>query len=455
MTKKLVKFAAAVMTTLLALLVLWQFRSVFVYIVISLTLAAVLRPLAQYLSRQTLLMRLAWVFLLITALGSFLFLIFLTGKAAIDEIQQLAQAISAQDKWRVPIWLESISFAQAYIARLPLPSTLFEAITGNQGQFVLPALLGFTQGIFGLVGDVFLILFLSIYWTINQVHFERLWLSLLPSGQRKQARGIWRRIESDLGAYIRSQFIHSLLVGLLLGLGYWALGSPYASLLALASALACLIPVVGAALAVVPVLLVGLMTGMQSSLLMVLYTLAILIALGAWIKPRLFNRKWDNPILTLVILIPMANAFGLPGIILAPPLSAICQILWSRLVSHPHALGAAVNISDLKERQERVMNKIKTMEGQPPELVISSIERLNQLLVKAEPVLQAEPPDETSELFWVFPPLTTEGEPLNPQNTEEKGHGRMLPSKPSKLGRQPRRQQLPTMPSSPYFPLPS
>jgi putative permease len=424
MTKKLVKFAAAVMTTLLALLVLWQFRSVFVYILISLTLAAVLRPLAKRLSGQSVLMRVAWILLFIAAIASFVFFIFLISKSAIDEIQQLAQAVSAQDKWKLPIWLEGIPLAQTIIARLPLPSTLFEAVTGSQGQFVLPALLGFTQGILGVVGDLFLILFLSIYWTVNQVHFERLWLSLLPSDQRKQARGIWRTIEPDLGAYIRSQFFHSLLVGLLLGLGYWALGSPYASMLALISALACLIPVVGAALAVVPTILVGLMTGMQYSLIMVLYTLAVLIALGVWVRPRLFNRQWDNPILTLVILIAMANAFGLPGIILAPPLSAICQILWSRLVSHRHMLGAAVDISDLKERQERVMIKIKTMEGQPPELVISSLERLNQLIVKAEPVLQAEPHDETLEQLQVFPPLTTESKPLNQKNTEEKGHGR-------------------------------
>ena len=113
------------------------------------------------------------------------------------------------------------------------PSKLFEAVTGDQGQLVLPAILGFTQGIGGVVSGVLVILFLSIYWSINQIHFERLWLSLLPSGQRKQARGIWRTIEPDLGAYIRGQVIHSLLAGLLLGLGYWVLGSPYPALLAL------------------------------------------------------------------------------------------------------------------------------------------------------------------------------------------------------------------------------
>ena len=125
---------------------------------------------------------------------------------------------------------------------------LFEAFTGDQGQLLLPTILGFTQGIGGFVSGAFIILFLSIYWSINQIHFEQLWLSLLPPGQRKQARGIWRTVEPELGAYIRGEVIQSLLVGLLLGLGFWLLGSPYPALLALTGALASLIPVVGAPL---------------------------------------------------------------------------------------------------------------------------------------------------------------------------------------------------------------
>ena len=146
----------------------------------------------------------------------------------------------------------------ALVGQLPPPSKFFAAVTGKQGQLVLPALLGFSENIGSLVSGVVVILFLSIYWSINQVHFERLWLSLLHSGLRKQARGIWRTVEPDLGAYIRSQVYHSLLAGLVLGMGYWALGSPYPALLALVGALACLVPVVGPVLAMISALLVGL-----------------------------------------------------------------------------------------------------------------------------------------------------------------------------------------------------
>ena len=279
-------------------------------------------------------MRVAWILLYLVVLGSVGFLLFLTSEAAINDIQQLAHTVSAQDAWTLPVWLEGSSFRQALVLRLPPPSKLFEAVTGDQGQLVLPAILGFTQGMGGVVSGAIVILFLSLYWSINQILFERLWLSLLPSGQRKQARDIWRTIESDVGAYVRSQGVQSLLAGLLLGLGYWLLGSPYPALLALTGALASLIPMVGIVVAVFPVLLVGLLTGVQLTLLTVLYTLVVMIALSVWAKPRLFNRRWNNPILTVTLLIAMADAFGFVGIIIAPLLSIVCQILWSRLVSH-------------------------------------------------------------------------------------------------------------------------
>jgi predicted PurR-regulated permease PerM len=254
---------------------------------------------------------------------------------------------------------------------------------------VLPAVLGFTQGVAGLVSGVVIILILSLYWITNKNYFERLWLSLLPSGQRKQARDVWQTIEPDLGDYIRSQIIYSLLAGLLLGLGYWVIGSPYLMLLSFFVALACLIPFVGSVVAVIIPLLVGVLTGMPYTLLMVVYTLVVVTALGVWVKPRLFYRRWDNPILTLVILIALANAFGLIGVLIAPPLSAVCQILWSLLVNQRLALGTVAQYTDFKQRQEKVWATIKIMDEPPPPMVFNTMERLTRLIERAESLVQA------------------------------------------------------------------
>src|SRR5512140_3258613 len=101
MTKQLVVFGTAVMTTLLALVVLWQFRIVLVYVLISLTLAAALRPLVNRLVGRGFVVRAAWILLYLAALGGFGFFLFLTAETAINEIQQLARTLSVQDSWRL------------------------------------------------------------------------------------------------------------------------------------------------------------------------------------------------------------------------------------------------------------------------------------------------------------------------------------------------------------------
>jgi putative permease len=396
MTKQLVKIGLGVMVTLLALVVLWQFRTVVIYVLISLILAAALRPLVNRLVGRSILARLAWILLYLVVLVGFGFLLFLTGRAAINEIQLFAETISVRDAWSLPAYLGS-ALQQTLATRLPPPSELVTAITGEEGQLVFPAILGMSQGIGGVLSGLVVIVFLSLYWSINQIHFERLWLSLLPSGQRKQARGIWRTIEPNVGVYVRGEFIQSLLVGILLGVGLWLIGSPYPALLALVGALLCLIPVVGEILTVLLVLVVGLLTSVPLSLFTTLYALVVLIALGAWVTPRLINHRWDNPILTLALMIALADAFGILGILVAPPISAAIQILWSHMITHREISGASAQISDLKDRLAQLRENIGLMDELPLPLVNSSMDRLTRLIEKAEPVLQAGLPVEPSE----------------------------------------------------------
>lgn len=386
MTKQVLRIGTAIMTTLLALILLWQFRTVVIYVLVSLAFAAAVRPLVQYRASRGLVYRLALsVFSLLVLIGFGLLLSWSVG-SAIQDIQELAAQVSAQNEWQQPAWLQGNSFQQLLNERLPPPSVLFEAVIGEQGEFVLPAVLGFTEGIFSILSGGLIVLFLSLYWSMDQVHFERLWLSLLPPEQRKETRSIWRSIELAIGAYIRNELLQSFLAGLLLGLGYWFIGSPYPVLLALIGALAWLIPVVGVILAVVAPLVLGLLTGVSVSLLSALYTLTILIILQGWVEPRLTNHRQHNPILTLVILMALADAYGILGIIVAPPVSIACQILWDHLINH--RAEAVTQIVTLKERQLQVWHTIRAMESPPP-LAVSSIERLTRLLENAAPLLNA------------------------------------------------------------------
>ncbi len=407
MMKQLMIIGIAVMSTLLALVILWDFRIVVVYVLLSLALAATVRPLVgAWQSSRGVILRVGLTLLYVIVAGILGGLIFLAGKYVAGDIQQISQTLSTQDIWHLPSWMGSSSFQQSLIAWLPTPKKIFEVAAGEQSQFVLPAVLSFTEGIGGLLSGFLLVMILSIYWSTNQSHFERLWLSLLPSEERKLARNVWRTIELELGAYIRSEVVQSFLAALLLTIGYWILGCQYPVLLGVLGGLAWLLPVVGAPLAMVLPLLVGLSTSVQLGLFATLYTLIVLISLQVWAEPRLFKRQWDNPVMTLVLIMVMGDVFGLIGVLVAPPLSAVCRILWNSLVRDRLISESAIQVSDLKQRHADLWNVVEEMKEEPPLLVINSMQRLAVLLEKAEPVLpEVEPAEDAPAPFHPSQPV--------------------------------------------------
>ena len=100
--------------------------------------------------------------------------------------------------------------------------------------------------------QLFAAIILSIYWTIDRLHFERLRQSLLPVNSRVRWRRISREIEDDLGRYIRSEAVQALLAGITLYIGYSLLGMPLLTLLAVFGAISWLIPWLGAGIALIP-----------------------------------------------------------------------------------------------------------------------------------------------------------------------------------------------------------
>ena len=78
MIKQLVVIGTAVMTTLLALVVLWQFRIVVVYVLVSLAFAATVRPLIKNWPKHSFVRKMTLILLYLIGLVSFGFLFFLS-----------------------------------------------------------------------------------------------------------------------------------------------------------------------------------------------------------------------------------------------------------------------------------------------------------------------------------------------------------------------------------------
>lgn len=402
--KRLTLYALIVMATVTTVLFLWQFRLVVGLFILSLALASAARPPAARLTRRGLPL---WLAILLTYLGGLAVaagLLALLGPLAITEAQELASdALAAyENSWLA--WTRGSDSQQAVAARLPPPQQLFEAIAGPQGELLTQRLFDLTIGVTTTVAALIVAVALSVYWTVDQARFERLWLSLLPASRRAQARLTWQTIEQGVGAYIRSEIGQSFVGVMLLFAGYWALGLPYPALLALFGGIAWLAPLVGVALTVVPVLIVGLLEGPWLAIAAVLYTVVILLVLELGIEPRLFNRRRYSSFLTVLTMLVLVEEFGILGLILAPPLAAAVQILgahWLTAQKTTVLPDAATQLASLRERLTGIQATLREQAvpfepGAPVKAGASALEidnvaeRLEKLIIRAEQIVIRE-----------------------------------------------------------------
>ena len=395
--KRIAQFAALVLLTLTILLVLWQFRDVVGLFVLSLAVAAALRPPIESLVERRVPRGLAMAFTYLVLLAGLASLLYVISGAMGAELQQASNAFaSAYDRVRAQ-WPQGGALQQMIAARLPPIEQFFRSLAGEKGDVLAQTVLGFTLSLFDVLSKVALVLVLSIYWGIDRVHFERLWLSILPAEQRYRARTIWRSMEKGVGAYIRSEVVQSLLAGVLLGLGFWAMGLNYPVLLALLGAVLWLVPLVGGALALVPVLLVGLASSPLLAAGATVYAAAVFVMLERLVEPRIFHRRRFSALLITITMIAMSYALGVAGLLLAPPLAAAIQIFFGQMTAAPLAarpLEPVPQISLLQERLAKVRELVNGMEGGPPPETASLVDRLQRLVDDTGETLREEVADE-------------------------------------------------------------
>ena len=383
--KRVAGYTAVILTTLALLYLLWQFRLIVILFVVSLFVAAAVRPSILNLADYRLSPILARLLIYSLIITGFIFVTYLLSEPFSREVQLLSNRTAIAYQFNYGLWSTGSEWQQGLVSRLPDPADLLDTAVGEEGEQLLQTLLNITQAIFTLLAGTITVIILSIYWSTDQDRFERLWLSLLPAAKRVRARDGWREVETSVGDYIRSQFVQSFLAAGLLGLGYWLMGLYYPILLAILAAVAWLIPIAGVGLIAVPVFFVGLNISLPLGLGAVLYTIVIILFLEIAVEPRLFDRRRFSTFLLLLTMICLVDAFGFVGFIIAPPLAAATQVLVRQIFLYTvQPETTAVHINQLEQRYQKVQRLFNSERSElsPPEIG-NMLERLEKLLQQA------------------------------------------------------------------------
>lgn len=399
--KRLAWFTTVVLGTTTLMLLLWEFREEFLVFLLSLAMAAAVRPLINYLNnRYRLSPGLASILIYVVGLVVIGLLFYTVSGLLLIEVQRAANNFALRYEFIKTQWPQGTALQQAIAERIPPPVEFYQALAGERGTVLVQTLFGVTSDFFVAIGQLSVILVLSVYWSIDRARFERLWLSLLPAEQRIGARDVWRNIEEGVGSYIRSELVQGFLAGLLLGFIYWLLGLQYPITLALVGVLAGTIPMVGAPLAAALPLLVGWASNPALAVTAALLTAAIFLILEVVVEPHFFDRNRYSSLLMVLGMIILANDYGLLGLILAPPLVVAIAILSGHLMRQSIPTAApkpTLQVADLQERLESVQIMVGELDEPLPVEAASMLKRLGSLIEKAGQTVPPEPPPDSSD----------------------------------------------------------
>ena len=359
--KRLMWYTAVVLTTLLVLTILWQFRLILLLFVLSLFVAATIRPLVIRLAKWGVRQTAAQILIYLAGTVGLVLVVFLLGDALLLELNILANRLVIEfDQLRL-LWEKGAAWQQtavSYLNQLPLATTSEAELSE-----MIPTVVIVTQGVATALGSVLLLLALSIYWSADRFRFERLWLSQLPPVWRAFARDSWREIEVRVGGYLRSQAIKSLLAAFFLGSGAFAAGLQFPLLFGLLGALASLVPLFGSLIMAALAFGLGALQSINLGLGAAIYVFIILLGLEFFVEPMLWPRKRRSFLLTMILLLPLLEAFGAWGLLIAPPLAAAAEVIVTQTYQiYMERQATAVKIEDLENRFQIILHRANEAE---------------------------------------------------------------------------------------------
>jgi predicted PurR-regulated permease PerM len=151
----------------------------------------------------------------------------------------------------------------------------------------------------------------------------------LKQSKEEKIEGTFKNITQQIQGYIAAKFLISLLTGSLVGVILWLFGVDFAIVWAVLTFLLNFIPNIGSVIAVI---LPALMTLVQFesfgyTLLVSLIIVGVQNIIGNIIEPKIMgNRLGLNPLVILLSLLVWGYIWGIVGMFLSVPLTAIVKI---------------------------------------------------------------------------------------------------------------------------------
>jgi predicted PurR-regulated permease PerM len=308
------------------------FRTLFLPFVIAGVFYYLLRPLVHFLVRNRINRTVSILSVFLILFGLITFIVVAIVPVIQNQLNNLIENLPrtvqlVKDRVSHISWLSSILNTN----QVDIPAKISEyanSIISNTGN-AFNAILGFVSHIVVLLSTVPFILY---YLLKGGEKVPRFILRFLPAEQHDEGLQTLREMDSALSAYIQGKILVSLILGLLIYVGYSIIGLEYSLILALTAAALNIIPFVGLFIGIIPSVVVAFIHSPGMLIKMVIVVVIVQQIEANFLSPQIMGKKLDVHPLTIILLLITVGSFGgLLAMFLAIPAYVILKIISSHL----------------------------------------------------------------------------------------------------------------------------
>jgi predicted PurR-regulated permease PerM len=187
-------------------------------------------------------------------------------------------------------------------------------------KMLFPFLTNSIAAIAGLV----LVLFLAAYFAVDPGLYRRGIMRLVPPKRRKRADELFEELSAILRQWFLARLLAMVAVGIITGVALAFLKIPAAGALGLIAGLLEFVPFVGPIAAAIPAVAMALIVSPEKAVYVIILFVILQQLEGNVITPLLMKNRLDvPPAVTILAVSALGIVFGIVGMLVAEPLSAV------------------------------------------------------------------------------------------------------------------------------------
>lgn len=309
-------------TIILLILFLGAIFRVLLIVVAAILLAAFFRGIGRWISKRTSIAR-GWA-VLIAVVGFFVLaggIGWALSPYVAGQVQELQEHLpnsleQARQQLQQTSWGDQVL---SYVQK----NDPMQKARQNSGKFFSAVF-----GIFGILGDIYIILFLGFLITASPMPYQKGIVHLVPKNRRKRTQEVLHTLGVTLRSWLAGKLLSMLIVAVFTWLGLWLIGIPLALILGITAGILAFVPNFGPLIALLLGALVAVPYGLDKVLLTAVVYITAQIVESNFLTPLIQRHQISLPMAMVLFAQLVLGVFaGVLGLILATPIFALVMVL--------------------------------------------------------------------------------------------------------------------------------